>query len=473
MIFFDTSALMALGERAYRIVAPDVAATTTIPEGAQLPRSQIIKFERFAISPKTLTELARLKNDRLQLDSTRNKARKALDLLRATPYVYDVIDPPFEFKNNAYADNYRALNEAGYAGEYIVAAIYLQEELKKSVPGNEVIFYTDDLFTRHCALAMGLCAFTIDNVPTTKPYKGWKEIQLKEGGEDIMAQYYQGDSNGSDNTDKAFPTDVIPSLPLVNEYLIIKGDSGEGDSQQATVERGTVEQATVGLMKWDGQRYAPIKYKNIYSQFAGKIKPLNDQQQLAFDLLQDDNITIKLLLGVYGSGKDFLMINHALSLIEKGVYDRIVWVRNNIEVKDSKPTGYLPGDLNQKLLPFAGPICDNLGGEIGLERAIADGIVELQHLGFMRGRSWKRSIIYSSEAENLTKEHIQLLIGRIGEGSALWLNGDLRQIDGAVFENNNGISHLIDRLAGHPKFGMVYLNITERSETARMADLLD
>lgn len=190
MIFFDTSALMALGERAYRIVAPDVAATTTIPEGAQLPRSQIIKFERFAISPKTLTELARLKNDRLQLDSTRNKARKALDLLRATPYVYDVIDPPFEFKNNAYADNYRALNEAGYAGEYIVAAIYLQEELKKSVPGNEVIFYTDDLFTRHCALAMGLCAFTIDNVPTTKPYKGWKEIQLKEGGEDIMAQYY-------------------------------------------------------------------------------------------------------------------------------------------------------------------------------------------------------------------------------------------------------------------------------------------
>lgn len=167
------------------------------------------------------------------------------------------------------------------------------------------------------------------------------------------------------------------------------------------------------------------------------------------------------------------MINHALSLIEKGVYDRIVWVRNNIEVKDSKPTGYLPGDLNQKLLPFAGPICDNLGGEIGLERAIADGIVELQHLGFMRGRSWKRSIIYSSEAENLTKEHIQLLIGRIGEGSALWLNGDLRQIDGAVFENNNGISRLIDRLAGHPKFGMVYLNITERSETARMADLLD
>ena len=296
---------MALGERAYRIVAPDVAATTTIPEGAQLPRSKIIKFERFAISPKTLTELARLKNDRLQLDSTRNKARKALDLLRTSPYIYDVIDPPFEFKNNAYADNYRALNEAGYAGEYIIAAIYLQEELKKSVPGNEVIFYTDDLFTRHCALVMGLHAFTIDNVPTAKPYKGWKEIQLKEGGEDIMAQYYQGDSNSADNTDNTFPTDVISSPPLVNEYLIIKGDSGEGDSQQATVERGTVERATVGLMKWDGQRYAPIKYKNIYSQFAGKIKPLNDQQQLAFDLLQDDNITIKLLLGVYGSGWNF------------------------------------------------------------------------------------------------------------------------------------------------------------------------
>ena len=113
------------------------------------------------------------------------------------------------------------------------------------------------------------------------------------------------------------------------------------------------------------------------------------------------------------------------------------------------------------------------GGEVALERAITDGWVEIQPLGFIRGRSFNRSIIYCSEAENLTKRHIQLLIGRVGDGSTLWINGDLRQIDDVAFERNNGIQKLIDKLTGNERFGTVYLPITERSETARLADMLD
>lgn len=78
-----------------------------------------------------------------------------------------------------------------------------------------------------------------------------------------------------------------------------------------------------------------------------------------------------------------------------------------------------------------------------------------------------------SEAENLTKEHVQLLIGRVGEGSNLWLDGDFKQTDSKVFEENNGLNIAIEKLKGHQLFGYVHLEKSERSETAALADLLD
>ena len=119
------------------------------------------------------------------------------------------------------------------------------------------------------------------------------------------------------------------------------------------------------------------------------------------------------------------------------------------------------------------PLADHLGGMAGLEMFVNQGRIEIQHLGFMRGRDIKNSIIYCSEAENMTKEHIQLLIGRVGEGAALWLNGDFKQTDMKVFDDNNGLYRLIEKLQGNKLFGVVQLIKTERSETAALADLLD
>ena len=128
---------------------------------------------------------------------------------------------------------------------------------------------------------------------------------------------------------------------------------------------------------------------------------------------------------------------------------------------------------DDKLLPFAMPLADHVGGIDGLSRMIHDGLIEVTHLGFIRGRDIRNSIILCSEAENMTKQHIQLLIGRVGEGSELWINGDMKQCDGKVFCENNGLMAAVDRLKGHPRFGYVRLMKTERSETAAMADLLD
>lgn len=273
-------------------------------------------------------------------------------------------------------------------------------------------------------------------------YTGYREVNLTD--EEFAALY-------TDEKELAESCGM-----LVNEYLVAK----VGDEIKE-------------IRRFDGEKFAHISNRTIQSRFLGKVSPRNIQQKMLLDMLYNDDITIKMVSGKFGSGKTFLMSSAAVDMCEKHKYDRIVYVRNNIEVKHSKPLGFLPGSFNEKLLPFAMPLADHLGGADGLELMIKNGTIEIAHLGFIRGRDIKNSIILCSEAENLTKEHIQLLIGRVGEGSSLWLDGDVKQQDDVVFERNSGISVAVDRLKGHPRFGYVKLQKTERSETAAMADLLD
>lgn len=244
---------------------------------------------------------------------------------------------------------------------------------------------------------------------------------------------------------------------LINEYLIIRKSDRE----------------IVDYKKWTGSEYKSLVYQQINSSFMGKIKPRNPHQVLAFDMLQDKNTAIKVICGKMGSGKDYIMIANALKQIEDGKYDRMIYIRNAIGVKDASEIGFLPGTALEKLKPFAMPLADHLGGESGLDMQLDSGNIEIEHLGHIRGRDFKNAIIYCSEAENLTKEHVQLLIGRVGEGSSLWINGDFKQTDSPLYRMNNGLLSAITKLAGHPKFGYVQLEKTERSETAAMADLLD
>ena len=288
---------------------------------------------------------------------------------------------------------------------------------------------------------VGLPEQEINLVKNIDEYTGYKDVTLSD--EEMSYFYLHLNENQYDS--------------LLNEYLIIRKNDGE----------------VVDYRKWNGQEYHPISYKQINSHFMGKIKPRNPQQVLAFDMLQDKEETIKVISGRFGSGKDYLMIANAIKLIEEGKFEKLIYVRNAIGVKDANEVGFLPGTKFEKILPFAMPLADHLGGENGLEMQIMAGNIEVEHLGYIRGRDIKNAIIYVSEAENLTKEHVQLLIGRVGEGSALWMNGDFKQTDSTLFRMNNGLLSTVQKLAGHIKFGYVQLQKTERSETAAMADLLD
>lgn len=272
-------------------------------------------------------------------------------------------------------------------------------------------------------------------------YLGFKEVVLSD---DELAKIYQKEPGYNLGC-------------LVNEYLVANDSGGN----------------VVDSFRWNGEFFVRAPFKQVSSRFIGKVKPRNVQQQLAVDMLYNPDLTIKMISGKFGTGKTFVMAAVAMDLIEKGKFDKLVYVRNNIEVKDSKPIGHLPGTANEKLMPYALPLADHVGGVDALEMMITQGKIEIVHLGLIRGRDLKNSIIMCSEVENMTKEHIQLLIGRVGEGSALWLDGDVKQVDMEVFRRNSGMQIALEKLKGHPRFGYVKLLKTERSETAAMADLLD
>jgi PhoH-like ATPase len=243
---------------------------------------------------------------------------------------------------------------------------------------------------------------------------------------------------------------------LTNEYLVVKNSDEE----------------IVDKLKFNGEKYVQLSYKTINNEFLGKVKPINTEQELAFDLLQDTASKVKVLAGSAGAGKDYLMVSNALQLIKQNKYKKILWVRNNIEVKNTKQIGFLPGDKKDKLEAFAMPLADHLGGKDGLDMLINQGKIEVEHLGFLRGRDLRESIVYCSECENCTTEIVQLLLGRIGADSMLWMNGDYRQVDDKCFETNNGLKAAINKLKGNSLFGYVNLSKVERSETAQLAELL-
>lgn len=216
-----------------------------------------------------------------------------------------------------------------------------------------------------------------------------------------------------------------------------------------------------------------VKYPILENSYTGQVKPRNPQQYCAMDLLKNEKVPIKLITGNFGSGKTLLCIVGALEAIQKGLFEKIIFVRNNIQVKDTDQIGSLPGDVFDKTLPWVLPFADHCGGVEGVEHLIENGQLEVIPLGFLRGRSICNSIIYSMESENLTKEHIQLIMGRVDEGSQLWLDGDIKQRDRAAFEQSMGLEKMIERLSGNRLFGYVRLIKSERSEVARLCDLLD
>ena len=204
-------------------------------------------------------------------------------------------------------------------------------------------------------------------------------------------------------------------------------------------------------------------------------EPRNKEQQFAFDLLLDPNIPVVSLVGKAGSGKTLLALASGLEQTfgKDALYKKIV-VTKPVEPV-GKDIGFLPGTMQDKMLPWLAPIQDNLQFLMGddkatLELYIEKGQIEVEAMTFIRGRSISNAFIVIDEVQNMTQHEIKTVLTRVGEGTKIVLTGDIEQIDNVYIDaTNNGLSYVVERLKDEQITGHVTLLKGERSKVATMA----
>jgi PhoH-like ATPase len=214
------------------------------------------------------------------------------------------------------------------------------------------------------------------------------------------------------------------------------------------------------------------------------IRPRNKEQAFALDALLDDSIHLVTLLGKAGTGKTLLAIAAGLRKVtDEQEFHKLVVSRPIIPM--GRDIGYLPGTVEEKLNPWMRPIFDNVEYLMGLTRAdkragrgadelIDMGIIEIEPLTYIRGRSLPNQYLIVDEAQNLTPHEVKTIITRVGEGSKIILTGDPYQIDNPYVDSeSNGLTYVVSRFKGESIAATVTLFKGERSELAeRAANLL-
>ena len=139
---------------------------------------------------------------------------------------------------------------------------------------------------------------------------------------------------------------------------------------------------------------------------------------------------IVMSLGPAGTGKTYLAVAVALSMLLEKKVERIILSRPAVEAGER--LGFLPGDMKDKIEPYLRPLYDSLYDLLDydkIQRKIESGAIEIAPLAFMRGRTLKNSFAILDEAQNATRTQIKMFLTRIGENSKLVVNGDPSQID--------------------------------------------
>lgn len=276
-----------------------------------------------------------------------------------------------------------------------------------------------------------------------------------------------------DEEDARLLADIYEDSSLVNlqmtqgEYLLI----WDKDKPKHNDDGEIAGYDLIESLKYDGQKLIKLKYRNTEDLFMGKTKPINIKQRLAFDLMQNKDTVGALVLGGAGSGKDHVIAAHMMQALHNEEIDKIVFVRNTQALKDSGETGFLKGDLLSKMMPWIYPLADQIGGMEAVEMLIDKGKIEIQHFESIRGRSFNRCGVWVTEIQTMNGYHAKVLVSRMGEGSVLYANGDIKQTDSDYNKHDSAINTL-KKLKGNRMFGVVTLDKTERSDFAALSELL-
>ena len=387
-----------------------------------------------AISTITLAELEHIKNSERD-EKTKYYAREAVRSI-LTNNNFDVILTDNQ-KINKMLKKYRFLSDIPDHRILCAAELYAEEQ------GKEIIFLTSDSLQY---------LFAVQMPHLSAVYPMGNEIDFKKGSEWAgWGKYYPNDK----------------------EMALLYADPKMNTLKCKTNEFAEIYEGSQlkDVLFWNGEQYCPLKYKDIRNPYLEEtIKPRNLEQKMAFHLLQNQDIKVKLLTSAWGSGKTLIALSYALEQVHKGVYAKLVFVRNNIVVADTNDIGFLPGDMRDKMAIWGAPLADHLGGPEMLDQLIDDGVIEIYPLSHMRGRSIVNSIVLCDECENMTDKLVTFLMSRIEKDSELIFCGDVAQIDHRKFEKNNGIKAMLEHLSGDPLFGTVKLLKSERGPVAALCD---
>jgi len=192
------------------------------------------------------------------------------------------------------------------------------------------------------------------------------------------------------------------------------------------------------------------------------IYPRNDAQEQYLDQLMDENNRIVIASGSAGTGKSYMATLAAIKFLREGSTSKIIITRPMVEVENEQ-VGFLPGDLNEKLAPWVRPLMDIFEEhytKYAIAKMLADGVIEVSPLSFMRGRSFRNAIIIADEMQNATPNQMLMLLTRISTNSRILLTGDTRQTD--RYGDQNGLVNLLTRLQNSERDGIVYTLFDKR-----------
>ena len=194
-------------------------------------------------------------------------------------------------------------------------------------------------------------------------------------------------------------------------------------------------------------------FEQISTRRRGPVRARNLAQDLYLRALKRHELVFAE--GPAGTGKTWLAVGHAVSLLEQGVVERIILSRPAVEAGER--LGFLPGDMREKVDPYLRPIYDGLHDFMDprmVERGMQTGMIEVAPLAFMRGRTLTKACVLLDEAQNATSMQMKMFLTRLGDGSRMIVNGDPSQTDLPPGQKS-GLSEAIALLSGIEAVGKV------------------
>jgi phosphate starvation-inducible PhoH-like protein len=174
------------------------------------------------------------------------------------------------------------------------------------------------------------------------------------------------------------------------------------------------------------------------------IKPRSDGQANLMQSIEDKNLV--LALGPAGTGKTFLAVAKGVEALERGDVSRILLSRPAVEAGES--IGFLPGAMEEKLAPYLRPLYDALADRVSprrLKSMLAEGLIEIAPIGYMRGRTLNNAYVVVDEAQNCTYGQLKMLLTRLGWNSTMVVTGDPAQSD--LLPELSGLTDIADRMS--------------------------